>query len=228
MANWKKILGWTGGVVLVGGMGFGGYKAYEYFKKQDKDLDDVKTKVERVERRVETIENKVDTLAMYDEYFEYTLDSLGNVVDSAVVVAGRADSVARDANRNAKRALDCCNGSNNGNAADTSVAVVPVKKPGNSAKPTKPVKKTGSSVKPSNSGSSAKPSRPAQSGNGQSQSQQVIVVVGGDNSGYVAPRDEQRTVVIVNGDTISNTTQVIRELNADVKTWVETTRQRIR
>lgn len=95
-------------------------------------------------------------------------------------------------------------------------------KPVKPSKPSKP-SKPGNSNKPG-----VMPDSNVHSGNGQSQSQQVIVVVGGDNSGYVAPRDEQRTVVIVNGDTISNTTQVIHELNAEVKTWVETTRQRIR
>lgn len=221
MANWKKILGWTGGVVLVGGMGFGGYKAYEYFKKQDKDLDDVKTKVERVERKVETIENEVDALAMYNEYFEYTLDSLGNVVDSAVVVAGRADSVARDANRNAKRAvrdakraqatadsaLNCCNGGNNGVVVDTNVV-----------KPVKP-------VKPDNSNKPVKPRKPV---NPRKSFRDTVYVVAPGNNAEQKPTATQRTVVIVNGDTISNTTQVIRELNAEVKTWVETTRQRIR
>ncbi len=74
-------------------------------------------------------------------------------------------------------------------------------------------------VKPRNPVKPRKPCEPCRD---------TVYVVAPGNNAEQKPTATQRTVVIVNGDTISNTTQVIRELNAEVKTWVETTRQRIR
>lgn len=243
MASAKKFIIGTAVVLGVAGVIYCGANDWPEFArmKKIKGLYELPKRMDNIEKRVDVVENQIDTLAAWDEYFDYTLDSIGGVADSALGVARHADSVANDAARRAKKAQrtadtalvranearDCCNGSNNGNAADTSVAVVPVKKPGNSAKPTKPVKKPGSSVKPSNSGSSAKPSRPAQSGNGQSQTVVINVNGNGVSVNQNTPTARQRTTVVINGVTYSDVEEVSRELNANVQIVMDTVRQRI-
>jgi len=243
MASAKKIIFGTAIVLGVAGVIYLGANDWPEFArmKKVKELYKLPERMDNIDKRVDVVEHQVDTLAAWDEYFDYTLDSIGGVADSALDVATHADSLADVANRkadaagrkakqaqaaadsaraDAKRALDCCNGSNNGNAGDTAVAVKTVKKPGHSAKPNKPVKKPGSSVKPS---------RPAQYGNGQSQSQTVIVNVNGNgvSVNQNTPTARQRTTVVINGVTYSDVEEVSRELNANVQIVMDTVRQRI-
>lgn len=215
MASAKKIFGVTAIVLGVAGVIYLGANDWPEFArmKKVKELYKLPERMDKIDERVTVVENQIDTLEMWDEWFEYEIDSLGNVVDSSLVRANHADSVANRAARDAararrdarkaqatadsaraaaNRALDCCNGNNNAgrvNNADTTTAVEP-RKPNKPAKPSSNNGNQGngsqgnsSNQGRSNQGGSNRPAKPARHGNNNGGQSQSQSVVIINNGG---------------------------------------------